>query len=98
MKEARLYDIIKSPVISEKSTALGVNSQYVFVVDKNSNKNDLKKAIEKIFSVKVKSISTHLRKGKVKKFKGVVGKRNDNKYAIFTLEKGSELDLTGGVK
>lgn len=98
MQEVGLYDIIKSPLISEKSTKLGTNNQYVFKVEKKADKQSLKSAVEKIFAVKVRGVQTLVRKGKTKKFKGVEGRRSDCKYAIVTLEKGSELDLTGGVK
>lgn len=98
MQEAGLYDIIKNPLISEKSTRLGTNNQYVFRVGKKADKQSLKSAVEKIFAVKVKGIQTLVRKGKTKKFKGIMGRRSDHKYAIVTLEKGSEIDLTGGVK
>ena len=98
MKEAALYDIIRKPVISEKSTLLGSNNQYVMEVQKSSDKPAVKKAVEKIFSVKVKSVNSHNRKGKNKTFKGVKGQRNDRKFVIVTLEKGQEIDLTGGIK
>ena len=98
MKEAALYDIIRKPVISEKSTLLGSNNQYVMEVQKASDKPAVKKAVEKIFSVKVKSVNSHNRKGKNKTFKGVKGQRNDRKFVIVTLEKGQEIDLTGGIK
>ncbi len=98
MKEAALYDIIRKPVISEKSTLLGANNQYMMEVQKSSDKVAVKQAVEKIFSVKVKSVNSHNRKGKNKTFKGIKGQRNDRKFVVVTLEKGQEIDLTGGVK
>jgi large subunit ribosomal protein L23 len=100
MKDLNLkfYDVIRRPVISEKSTVLGSNRQYVFVVDMKSTKSAIKAAIEKIFSVKIESVQTMIRKGKTKRFKGIVGHQSDIKKAIVTLEKGAEIDITGGVK
>lgn len=92
------YDLIRKPVISEKSTILGELGKYVFEVAPSSNKPSIKKAIEEIFGVKVKAVNILNQKGKVKKFKGVIGRRSDVKKAIVTLEKNHMIDLAGGVK
>ena len=92
-----IYNIILSPVITEKATKISENNQYVFKVSLNSNKSNIKQAIEKLFKVKVKSINTTKVKGKTKIFKGTKGKRSDYKKAIITLNKGQNLDYSGGV-
>ena len=92
-----LYDIIKFPVVTEKSTKISENNQFVFKVSINSSKGDIKKAIEKVFKVKVKAINTIKVKGKKKAFKGTKGKRSDFKKAVITLVKGETLDYSGGV-
>jgi large subunit ribosomal protein L23 len=92
------YDLIKKPIITEKSTMLGELGKYVFEVSKFANKVNVKKAVESIFGVKVKKVNVLNIEGKTKKFKGVLGKRADVKKAIVTLEKDFTIDFTGGVK
>ena len=91
------YKIILSPIVTEKATRLSEFNKVVFSVSLNSNKAEIKKAVEKIFSVKVSSVNIVNIKGKVKRFKGILGKRNNMKKAIVTLEKGNTIDLTAGV-
>lgn len=92
------YDLIKKPLVTEKSTALGEQNKYVFEVIPAANKYSIKKAIEEIFEVKVKAVNVLNQKGKVKKFKGIMGRRSDVKKAIVTLEKDYTIDLAGGIK
>ena len=92
-----LYNVIISPVITEKATKISENNQYVFKVSLSSDKKLIKQAIEKLFKVKVKSINTTKVKGKVKIFKGTKGKRADYKKAIISLKDGENLDYSGGV-
>jgi|TARA_Y100001968_G_C18755110_1_gene435171 large subunit ribosomal protein L23 len=92
-----IFNTILSPVITEKATKISEYNQYVFKVSINSNKTSIKEAIEKLFKVKVKSINTTKVKGKTKTFKGTKGKRSDYKKAIVTLNKGQNLDYSGGV-
>ncbi len=92
------YDLIKSPIITEKSTILGEQVKYVFEVAPAADKPSVKKAIEEIFSVKVKSVNVLNQKGKTKRFRGYMGRRADVKKAVVTLEKDHTIDLAGGVK
>tara|TARA_S200000501_G_C20352572_1_gene538277 strand:+ start:66 stop:356 length:291 start_codon:yes stop_codon:yes gene_type:complete len=92
-----IYDIIKLPVVTEKSTKISENNQFVFKVAINASKGQIKNSIEKVFKVKVKAINTIKVKGKKKVFKGTPGKRSDFKKAIITLVKGETLDYSGGV-
>ena len=91
------YKIIRQPIVTEKATKLSEYNKVVFEVAYKSNKNEIKGAVEKLFSVKVKSVNIINIKGKVKRFKGVLGKRNDIKKAIITLEEGNTIDISAGV-
>ena len=97
MATENIYKVILSPLITEKSTKISENNQYVFKVTIDSNKKEIKNAIEKLFKVKVKNINTTRIKGKSKIFKGTRGKRSDYKKAIVSLNEGESLDYSGGV-
>ena len=92
-----IYNIIKNPVVTEKTTKIAENNQFVFKVDVSSSKESIKMAIEKIFKVKVKNINTIKIKGKTKVFKGTKGRRADYKKAIVSLKEGETLDYSGGI-
>ena len=92
-----IYSTIVSPVITEKATKISENNQFVFKVKIDSNKKEIKEAIEKLFKVKVKSIKTIKTKGKNKVFKGTKGRRSDYKKAIICLNKGENIDYSGGI-
>ena len=92
-----IYNIIKNPVVTEKTTKIAENNQFVFKVDVSSSKESIKKAVEKIFKVKVKNINTIKIKGKTKVFKGTKGRRADYKKAIVSLKEGENLDYSGGI-
>ena len=87
------YDIIKKPILTEKSESAKQNSVYSFMVDRNSDKNTIKKAIENIFSVKVNSVRTINVKGKLKKYKMTEGQRDDRKKAMITLKEGYRIEI-----
>ena len=91
------YDIIRSPVITEKSTMASEYSQVVFDVAPDADKPAIKAAVEALFDVKVKAVNTLVRKGKVKRFRGIKGKRSDVKKAIVTLQDGHSIDVTTGL-
>ncbi|MCB9994044.1 MAG: 50S ribosomal protein L23 [Hyphomicrobiaceae bacterium] len=97
MSKIAHYDIIRSPVVTEKSTLASEFSQVVFDVAIDATKPDIKAAVENLFSVKVKAVNTQVRKGKVKRFRGVVGRRKDVKKAVVTLEAGQTIDIATGV-
>ena len=92
-----LYNIVIAPIITEKATKISEKNQYVFKVKIDSNKKEIKQAIEKLFKVKIKKIKTIKIKGKSKIFKGTKGRRSDYKKAIICLNKGENLDYSGGV-
>ena len=95
--DPRHYEVILSPVITEKATLASEQSQVMFKVAKGATKPQIKEAVEKLFDVKVKSVNTHIRKGKVKAFKGTVGEQSPTKRAIVTLEEGHTIDVTTGL-
>ena len=92
------YDIIKRPITTEKSTNLQQFNQYSFIVSKNSNAFEIKKAIEVIFKVKVSKVNTSILRGKGKTFKGQYGFRKDTKRAIVTLNEGNTIDSSLEIK
>lgn len=97
MTKARFYDIVRNPVVTEKSTLASENSQVVFDVDIAATKPEIKKAVEVLFSVKVKTVNTLVRKGKKKRFRGYWGRRKDMKKAIVTLAEGQDIDIATGL-
>jgi large subunit ribosomal protein L23 len=95
--DPRHYDVILSPVITEKATLASERSQVIFKVAMRATKPEIKEAVEKLFDVKVKSINTYIRKGKVKAFKGTVGTLSSTKRAVVTLQEGHTIDVTTGL-
>ena len=96
--DARHYDVILAPHITEKATLLSENNAVVFKVAGDATKPQIKDAIEALFDRKVKSVNTIVVKGKSKRWKGKPYKRNDMKKAIVTLADGQDpIDITEGV-
>ncbi|MCK0199024.1 50S ribosomal protein L23 [Ancylobacter sp. 6x-1] len=95
--EPRHYDVIVSPVITEKATNASEQNKVVFKVALTATKPQIKEAVEKLFDVKVKSVNTLVRKGKTKVFKGRKGVQNDVKKAVVTLVEGHTIDITSGL-
>ncbi len=93
----RHYDILRDPVSTEKATMASEHNQVVFNVASDADKPSIKKAVEALFDVKVKAVNTLNRKGKVKRFRGILGKQSDSKRAIVTLEEGHSIDVTTGL-
>ncbi len=97
MSAERLHDIILGPVITEKATVMSEHNQFAFRVLRDANKAEIRKAIETLFGVKVQAVNTIRVKGKVKRFRGRLGRRSDWKKAIVTLAEGESLDYTAGI-
>lgn len=95
--DPRLYDIILAPVITEKATMASEHNQVVFKVARTATKPQIKEAVEKLFEVKVTKVSTLVRKGKQRRFRGRLGQLSDVKKAIVTLAEGSRIDVTTGL-
>ncbi|NVO13685.1 MAG: 50S ribosomal protein L23 [Rhodoplanes sp.] len=96
-RDPRHYDVIVSPIITEKATVASENNQVLFKVRKTATKPQIKEAVEKLFDVKVKAVNTLIRKGKLRRFRGVKGELSDVKKAIVTLEEGHRIDVTTGL-
>ena len=92
-----MYEIVRKPLVTEKSMMGSEHGQVSFVVSKESTKPQIKQAVETLFDVKVKAVNTSVLKGKTKRFRGIMGKRSDMKKAIVTLEDGQTIDVETGV-
>jgi large subunit ribosomal protein L23 len=95
--DARHYDVILAPHITEKATLLSENNAVVFKVANDATKPQIKDAVEALFDVKVTGVNTIVQKGKSKRWKGKPYKRSDMKKAIVTLADGQSIDITEGV-
>ena len=97
MTDLRHYDVIVSPVVTEKSTSASEHNQVVFNVARKASKPEIKAAVEALFGVKVTGVNTLVRKGKVKRFRGRVGQQSDVKKAVVTLADGQSIDTATGL-
>lgn len=97
MNREDMYDVILGPVITEKSTLGSEHNQVTFKVRIAATKPQIRAAVEGLFKVKVTGVNTMRVKGKTKRFRGFVGRRDDWKKAIVTLAEGEMLDVTTGV-
>ena len=95
--DPRHYDVIVAPVVTEKATAASEHNKVTFKVSRTATKPQIKAAVEKLFDVKVENVNTLVRKGKVKRFRGTVGKQSDVKKAVVTLAEGHSIDVTTGL-
>lgn len=95
--EAEMLRIIRAPHITEKATLISEHNQVTFKVALDATKPNIAAAIEHLFKVKVKAVNTVRMDGKVKRFRGVLGRRNDWKKAMVTLEEGHSIDVTTGI-
>ena len=92
-----MYDVVRRPIVTEKSSRGSENGQMTFEVAIDATKPKIKMAVETLFEVEVKAVNTLVQKGKTKRFKGFVGKRSDMKKAIVTLKDGQAIDTGTGV-
>jgi len=93
----RMYELIRSPVITEKATLGAQYNQVTFRVPLDATKPEIKAAVEKLFEVKVDAVNTLRQKGKRKVFRGRRGQRSDYKKAVVSLADGHSIDVTTGV-
>jgi large subunit ribosomal protein L23 len=93
----RMYQVIVSPLVTEKATRLNELSQVTFRVALDATKPEIKAAVERLFSVTVEGVNTVVMKGKTKRFRGREGRRSDWKKAIVKLQAGQTIDLTTGL-
>lgn len=97
MTDIKHYDVILGPVITEKSTLVSEYNQIIFRVPLTATKPQIKAAVEGLFDVTVEAVNTLRVKGKTKRFKGIMGRRNDYKKAMVRLAEGQSIDVTTGV-
>lgn len=95
---ARLYDVIVKPVVTEKSTTAAEQNKVTFKISPTATKKDVKAAVEAIFNVSVKKVNTINVEGKVKRFRGRPGQRSDFRKAIVTLAEGQTIDFAAGAR
>lgn len=96
--EARLYDVIVRPIVTEKSTVAAEQNKVTFKISPTATKNDVKAAVEAIFKVSVLKVNTINVEGKVKRFRGRPGQRSDFRKAIVTLAAGQSIDFAAGAR
>ena len=97
VSRARMYELVRTPVITEKSTRGSEHNQVTFRVPLDATKPEIKAAIEGLFKVKVKAVNTLRVRGKVKRWRGRPGRRSDYKKAIVSLVEGQSIDVTTGI-
>jgi large subunit ribosomal protein L23 len=95
--KAEHYDVIRKPIITEKTTMASEHGAVVFEVAIDAAKPQIKEAIEALFGVKVKAVNTTITKGKQKRFRGTIGRRKDVKKAYVMLEEGNTIDVNTGL-
>ena len=95
--KTELYDVIRKPIVTEKATIASEAGAVVFEVTIDSNKRQIKEAVESLFGVKVKAVNTTIIKGKTKRFRGSRGRRKDVKKAYVMLEDGNTIDVSTGL-
>ena len=93
----RMYEIIKRPIVTEKTSQMAAENKVTFEVQSSATKPEIQEAVEALFGVKVESVNTLNQAGKVKRFRGIQGRRNDVKKAIVTMAEGQSIDVTAGV-
>lgn len=92
-----MYDVVRRPIVTEKSARGSENGQMTFEVAIDADKGKIKTAVETLFEVEVKAVNTSVLKGKTKRFRGIMGKRADMKKAIVTLKEGQTIETGTGV-
>jgi large subunit ribosomal protein L23 len=93
----RIYELIRAPLVTEKATLISEHNQVSFWVPLDANKFEIRAAVEDLFKVKVTAVNTLRKKGKVKRFRGFLGKRNETKKAVVTLAEGQTIDVMSGI-
>lgn len=97
LTEIEAYDLIRAPMVTEKSTMGSEHNQVTFRVPLSATKPEIRMAVETVFKVKVKAVNTLRQKGKTKLFRGKKGRRPDFKKAIVSLVEGEVIDVTSGI-
>lgn len=93
----RIFELIRRPLVTEKTTMISEYNQVAFEVPLDANKFEIRAAIEELFKVKVTAVNTIRQNGKVKRFRGRPGRRSDFKKAVVTLAEGDSIDVSTGL-
>ena len=93
----QMFDVVRSPVITEKATNVSEHNQVIFRVPLSATKRQVRAAIEGLFNVRVTAVNTIRVRGKLKRFRGRIGRRSDYKKALVTLGEGQRIDVTTGI-
>lgn len=93
----RIFELIRRPLVTEKTTMISEYNQVAFEVPLDANKFEIRAAIEELFKVKVTAVNTIRQNGKVKRFRGRPGRRSDFKKALVTLAEGESIDVSTGL-
>lgn len=93
MNSEKLYDVLRAPVVTEKTARAGEFNQYVFQVATSASKPQIKAAVEKVFEVNVEAVQVVNQRGKTRRFRGMPGRRADTKKAYVTLAEGQTIDF-----
>ncbi len=97
ISKERMYDIVRYPIITEKSTLISEHNQVVFRVPLNVTKPEIRAAVEGLFGVKVDGVNTLRQVGKKKQWRGRMGRTSDYKKALVRLAEGESIDISSGV-
>ncbi len=97
LSQERMYDIVRYPIITEKSTLVSEHNQVVFRVPLNATKPEIRAAVEGLFGVKVDGVNTLRQVGKSKRWRGRLGRTSDYKKALVRLAEGESIDISSGV-
>jgi large subunit ribosomal protein L23 len=97
LSRQQMYDIIRAPIITEKATNVSEHNQVIFRVPLSATKREVRAAVEGLFNVEVRAVNTIRVAGKLKRFRGRLGRRSDYKKAVVTLGKGQRIDVTSGI-
>ncbi len=97
ISQERMYDIVRYPIITEKSTLISEHNQVVFRVPLNATKPEIRAAVEGLFGVKVDGVNTLRQVGKKKQWRGKIGRTSDYKKALVRLAEGESIDISSGV-
>ena len=97
-KVASLYDVIRSPMVTEKTHLALEHNKYAFKIAPKATKQEVKAAIKQVFGVDVEKVNVINIKGKTKRFRGTLGARNNVRKAIVTLKEGQSIDIESGIK
>ena len=97
VSQERMYDIVRYPIITEKSTLVSEHNQVVFRVPLDATKPEIRAAVEGLFGVKVDGVNTLRQVGKTKRWRGRPGRTSDYKKALVRLAEGESIDISSGV-